>query len=123
MVAIPSLDELDLLHSHICTAVGDPKRIQILYALYEQPRNVSALVEALATPQPTISRHLTVLRDRSIVVAKRDGQSVVYSLSTPKIIEILDAMRQILRDSLDHKSNLLANEDSSEAITGETITV
>ncbi|GIK63287.1 MAG: hypothetical protein BroJett018_10810 [Chloroflexota bacterium] len=122
-MAIPSLDELDLLHSHICTAVGDPKRIQILYALYEQPRNVSALVEALATPQPTISRHLTVLRDRSIVVAKRDGQSVVYSLSTPKIIEILDAMRQILRDSLDHKSNLLANEDSSEAITGETITV
>ncbi|MBZ0318084.1 MAG: metalloregulator ArsR/SmtB family transcription factor [Anaerolineae bacterium] len=122
-MAIPSLDELDLLHSHICTAVGDPKRIQILYALYEQPRNVSALTEALATPQPTISRHLTVLRDRSIVVAKREGQSVVYSLSTPKIIEILDAMRQILRDSLDHKSNLLANEDSSEAITGETITV
>lgn len=122
-MAIPSLDELDLLHSHICTAVGDPKRIQILYALYEQPRNVSALVEALATPQPTISRHLTVLRDRSIVLAKREGQSVIYSLSTPKIIEILDAMRQILRDSLDHKSNLLANEDSSEAITGETITV
>ncbi len=122
-MAIPSLDELDLLHSHICTAVGDPKRIQILYALYEQPRNVSALVEALATPQPTISRHLTVLRDRSIVVAKREGQSVIYSLSTPQIIEILDAMRQILRDSLDHKSNLLANEDSSEAITGETITV
>lgn len=122
-MAIPSLDELDLLHSHICTAVGDPKRIQILYALSEQPRNVSALAEALATPQPTISRHLTVLRDRSIVVAKREGQSVIYSLSTPKIIEILDAMRQILRDSLDHKSNLLANEDSSEAITGETITV
>lgn len=122
-MAIPSLDELDLLHSHICTAVGDPKRIQILYALYEQPRNVSALADALATPQPTISRHLTVLRDRSIVVAKREGQSVIYSLSTPKIIEILDAMRQILRDSLDHKSNLLANEDSSEAITGETITV
>lgn len=122
-MAIPSLDELDLLHSHICTAVGDPKRIQILYALYEQPRNVSALADALATPQPTISRHLAVLRDRSIVVAKREGQSVIYSLSTPKIIEILDAMRQILRDSLDHKSNLLANEDSSEAITGETITV
>lgn len=122
-MAIPSLDELDLLHSHICTAVGDPKRIQILYALYEQPRNVSALADTLATPQPTISRHLTVLRDRSIVVAKREGQSVVYSLSTPKIIEILDAMRQILRDSLDQKSNLLANEDSSEAITGETITV
>lgn len=122
-MAIPSLDELDLLHSHICTAVGDPKRIQILYALYDQPRNVSALADDLATPQPTISRHLTVLRERSIVVAKREGQSVIYTLATPKIIEILDAMRQILRDSLDHKSNLLANEDSSGTITGETITV
>ncbi len=122
-MAIPSLDELGLLHSNICTAVGDPKRIQILYALYDQPRNVSALAEALATPQPTISRHLTVLRDRSIVMAKREGQSVIYSLSTPKIIEILDAMRQILRDSLDHKANLLPNEDSSGTITGEPITV
>lgn len=122
-MAIPSLDELGLLHSNICTAVGDPKRIQILYALYDQPRNVSALAEALATPQPTISRHLTLLRERSIVLAKREGQSVIYTLATPKIIEVLDAMRQILRDSLDHKANMLANEDSSEAITGETITV
>ncbi len=122
-MAIPSLDELGLLHSNICTAVGDPKRIQILYALYDQPHNVSALAEILATPQPTISRHLTLLRERSIVLAKREGQSVIYTLATPKIIEVLDAMRQILRDSLDRKANMLANEDSSEAITGETITV
>lgn len=121
-MAIPSLDELELLHSHICMAVGDPKRIQILYALHEHPRNVSSLVEALSTPQPTVSRHLTVLRERSIVVAKREGQSVNYSLANPKIIEVLDSMRQILRESLDLKSNMLANEDSNEAITGETMT-
>jgi len=38
-MSIPGTDELQLLHEQICQAVGDVKRIQILYALHEQPRH------------------------------------------------------------------------------------
>jgi ArsR family transcriptional regulator len=55
-MSFPSIDELRLLHDNICRALGDPKRIQMLYALDEQPRNVSALAAALDIPQPTVSR-------------------------------------------------------------------
>jgi DNA-binding transcriptional ArsR family regulator len=65
MSTIVALEELKLLHRNICQALGDPKRIQILYALHEQPSNVSALAEMLDTLQPTISRHLAVLRQRA----------------------------------------------------------
>lgn len=58
-----SLDELNLLHTKMCRVVGDPKRIQILYALAESPLSVGALTELLESPQPTISRHLAVLRE------------------------------------------------------------
>ena len=104
----PPLRELRLLHTNICKALGDPKRIQILYALDEQPRNVSALSIALEIPQPTVSRHLAILRQRSLVTTERNGQVVTYRLADPRIIEVLDTMRLILRDSLERQSSALA---------------
>ncbi|MCP4428660.1 MAG: winged helix-turn-helix transcriptional regulator [Chloroflexi bacterium] len=104
---IPSMEELGLLHSNICQALGDPKRIQILYALHDEPRHVSALASELGIPQPTVSRHLRVLRQRSLVKTERNGPAVVYSLATPKIISILDDMRSILRETLKRQSNIL----------------
>lgn len=104
----PTLEELNLLHANICKAMGDPKRIQILYTLQQEPLHVSALAEALHTPQPTISRHLAILRERALVDAQRDGAQVFYSLAAPEIIEILDDMRRLLRDVLRQQSQLVA---------------
>ena len=106
-MAFPPLSELRLLHANICQALGDPKRIQILYALDEQSRNVSSLASTLDIPQPTISRHLAILRQRSLVVTERNGQMVIYRLADQRIIEVLDSMRTILRDSLERQSNAL----------------
>jgi ArsR family transcriptional regulator len=106
-MAFPPLRELRLLHTNICKALGDPKRIQILYALDEQPRNVSSLASTLDIPQPTISRHLAILRQRSLVATERNGQMVIYRLADPRIIDVLDSMRTILRDSLERQSSAL----------------
>ena len=103
----PTLDELNLLHANICQALGDPKRIQILYALYEQPLHVTALAELLDTPQPTISRHLRVLRQRALVTTERNGAAVVYRLTDERMIAVLETMRQILRDSLSRQTDML----------------
>jgi ArsR family transcriptional regulator len=104
----PEIEELNLLHTHICSALGDPKRLQILYALAQAPRRVSALAEDLNTPQPTISRHLAILRQRSLVNSDRDGVAVTYSLADARIIKVLDIMRVVLRDALDRQANSLA---------------
>jgi ArsR family transcriptional regulator len=104
----PTLEELQLLHANICTALGDPKRILIMYALYEQPRHVTALADDLDMPQPTVSRHLRVLRQRQLVTTKRNGPAVVYQLSDTRIIDVLNTMRAILRDTLDRQSDMLA---------------
>lgn len=104
----PSIDELNLLHASVCQALGDPKRLNILYALNDRPRNVSQLAADLDMPQPTVSRHLQTLRDRHLVVAERDGAAVVYHLAEPRVIDVLDTMRQILRDSLARQTGLIA---------------
>lgn len=107
VVPYPALQELTLLHANICQALADPKRILILYALDEQPRHVSALAEELDIPQPTVSRHLRVLREQSLVFTERDGPAVIYRLADRRIIEVLNTMRQVMFDALERQSGLI----------------
>jgi ArsR family transcriptional regulator len=103
----PTLNELTLLHANICQALGDPRRILILYALRDQARHVSALADDLNMPQPTVSRHLQVLRQRALVIPERDGASVVYRLADERLVELLDTMRLVLRDALARQTSVL----------------
>lgn len=92
--------EVELLHNRVCYALSDPKRICILYLLAEGGRFVNEIAEVLDTPQPTVSRHLRVLRERELVHAERQGTAVCYSLVDKRIIEALDLMRGIVVSQL-----------------------
>jgi ArsR family transcriptional regulator len=87
-----------MLHDQVCSALGDPKRLMVLYLLDHRPYSVTELADELAVPQPTVSRHLKVLRDRCLVDAQRDGASVIYSLADRRVIQALDLLRAVLRD-------------------------
>ncbi len=104
---VPTLkQEIYQLHSRLCEGLADPKRILMLYALHEESLNVTELAQALDLPQPTVSRHLKQLRDRGLVQAQREGQSVYYSVADRRIIEALDLMRAVLADQLESQVSL-----------------
>ncbi|QPC81355.1 winged helix-turn-helix transcriptional regulator [Phototrophicus methaneseepsis] len=107
-MSIPTLEELSLLHTNICHAIGDPKRILILYTLQESPLNVTELTEKLGMPQPTVSRHLAILRERSLVQCERDGTTVTYHLADDRIISVLNIMRNVLRDIVEGAADSLS---------------
>ncbi len=93
-------EEVVRLHAQVCSGLADPNRILILYTLAENPHCVNDIAAALELPQPTVSRHLKILLDRGIVRAEREGQSINYRLSDPRIIQALDLLRSILADQL-----------------------
>jgi DNA-binding transcriptional ArsR family regulator len=103
--------EVSLLHANICQALADPKRILMLYALHERPMHVHELADALQVPQPTISRHLKVLRERQLVSAEREGPSVRYSLADERVISALDVLRSVLLGTLSRQGLLAENMD------------
>jgi ArsR family transcriptional regulator len=103
--------EIHQLHSRMCEGLADPTRILILYALAEAPRNVGELAEALHAPQPTVSRHLKVLRDRGMVNAERIGPAVRYSLGDARLIEALDLLRAVLASQLRSQAALAATAE------------
>lgn len=100
--------EVNQLHADICSALADPTRILILYLLGERPYTVGELAITLNASQPTTSRQLKILRERGLVRAIRQAQSVEYSLNDPRIIEALDLLRAVLRDTISQQASLIA---------------
>ena len=99
-------DEIAQVHAQFCRGLSDPTRVMIVYLLSQKNHNVNELVEHLDLPQPTVSRHLKILRDRGIVIAKREGQCVQYHLSDSRITDALDLLRSIMADQLASKGDL-----------------
>jgi ArsR family transcriptional regulator len=101
------VDEINLLHARVCQGLADPTRILILYSLADKPYHVTELAEALDTPQPTISRHLKVLRERGLVTSSREGNAVLYELHDRRVIEALDLLRAVMSDILLEQADLI----------------
>jgi ArsR family transcriptional regulator len=99
--------ELNQLHADFCSGLADAKRLLLLYTLAEGPKYVNDLAEILSMSQPAVSRHLKILRDRGMVVARRTGTQVEYRLSDPRLIEALDLLRAAMRDVLTHRAEVL----------------
>lgn len=67
----------------IFRVLGDQTRLRALMALQHGELNVSALCDALRAPQPTVSRHLGILRMAGLVNNRRKGKEIFYSLGGP----------------------------------------
>lgn len=93
-------EEVVRLHAQVCSGLADPNRILIIYSLAEGPRNVNDIAARVELPQPTVSRHLKILRERGIVRSERDGQTMNYHLSDMRFIQALDLLRATLADQL-----------------------
>ena len=100
------VEEVNLLHAQMCQGLADPTRILILYLLAESPRHVTELAEMSGASQPTVSRHLKVLRDRGLVTATREGNTIRYTLRDPRVIQALDLLRAVMADVLSQQAGL-----------------
>jgi DNA-binding transcriptional ArsR family regulator len=81
-------------------ALAHPVRIKILEILVRGGRTVQELQEALGLEQPIVSQQLVVLRNQSIVAARKEGLFVRYTLRDPLIGQLLDVARQIFNNHL-----------------------
>ncbi len=90
--------EICELHARVCKALADGKRLLIINELRDGPRTVGEVVAALGISQANASQHLSVLRDRRIVTARRSGSNVYYSLTSLKIIEAIDLLCEFMAE-------------------------
>lgn len=70
-------------------ALSDPTRRKILELLSEKDRNAGEIAEYFQISKPSISHHLSILKNAGLVIDERQGQNIVYSLNTTVFQDII----------------------------------
>ena len=99
--------QLYSLQAQVCQLLADPSRLELLHLLGAGERTVGELVTATGLRQANVSQHLTLLRQRGIVAARRAGTTVLYALAYPEILEACAITRNILLRQLEATSALV----------------
>jgi DNA-binding transcriptional ArsR family regulator len=87
-------DSLRQFKADVFQALAHPTRIAIVELLRDGPLSAGKLIERLAIEQANASQHLAVLRSKQIVLNRKEGNQVFYSLRDPILSEVLDLMRR-----------------------------
>lgn len=100
--------QLQIWKAEFFKALAHPARIRILEHIRDGAKPAGEILEALGLEQSNGSQHLAVLRNKNILLARREGATVLYSVRDPMLFEILDLLRQYFYEHLSEVQGLLA---------------
>jgi DNA-binding transcriptional ArsR family regulator len=89
--------------------LGHPARIRVLELLSEREHAVAEMLPEVGVEPTSLSQQLAVLRRAGLVVARKEGSTVFYSLTSPQVAELLAVARRILTEVLTGQVSLLAD--------------
>ena len=99
-------DEVYKMHAQICKALADPKRLLIINDLRDGEKTVGDLAESLELPQATVSQHLAILRQRSLVYSRREGVHVYYRIANDKVTRAFDLLGEVMAEQMAKEQEL-----------------
>jgi ArsR family transcriptional regulator len=105
-------DSLRRFKADIFQALAHPTRIAIIELLEGGELSAGDLMEKLGMEQANISQHLAILRGKQLVVNRKAGNKVIYSVRDPIIIQVLTLMRRYFQAHLKESLELLDEMDS-----------
>lgn len=84
-------------------AMAHPLRLKILCILGGHDEvSVQDIVDQVGTSQSNISQHLSILRDKGILAARKDANKVYYRIGDPKILLLIGSLREVFCSSVKH---------------------
>lgn len=90
------------MQNSVFTALGHPLRRQVMALLRKGPKTSGELAEAFDASWPTVSRHLSVLKEADLITAERKGTSIIYRANTSVLEDAAAALLALVgKDSGD----------------------
>lgn len=92
------------MYANIFRALAHPKRIKIIELLEKQGKTcVCEIATQIQTDQPSVSKHLNILRNAGIIDSEKRGLRVEYWLKTPVVSELLKGVQEILKKDMESR--------------------
>jgi DNA-binding transcriptional ArsR family regulator len=100
-------DALRKFKAGIFKVLAHPTRIHIIEILRSGEFSVSAILEQVKVEPANLSQHLSILRQNHLVVTRKKGNQVLYTLSNPLLAEVLNAMRKYFQNHFEDSIAML----------------
>ena len=99
--------ELRRFKAEIFQALAHPTRIAIVETLRSGEMSAGQIIEQLGLEQANVSQHFGVLRSKQVIVNRKEGNQVFYSLRDPALVEVLDILKRYFYSQLAQTASML----------------
>jgi ArsR family transcriptional regulator, virulence genes transcriptional regulator len=103
------MDQLYELHADVCKIFSHAKRLEIIDSLKDRELSAAELIEKIGLSKANLSQHMSVLKSKGVILTRREGISIFYRISNPKIIQACNLMREILMEQLQEKGKIASS--------------
>jgi DNA-binding transcriptional ArsR family regulator len=93
-------DQIYSYHADMCQVFSHPKRLEIINTLRNGEMTVTELSQSLGMTVANMSQHLSLMRDRHILLSRKEGNMVFYRIANPKLLNCFDIMREMLFEQI-----------------------
>ena len=107
------LEALRKFKAEIFQALAHPTRIHIIETLADGEMSVGAILTRVKVEPANLSQHLSVLRLKKLVITRKEGNQVHYSVRDPLVIEVLDTMRKYFQRHFEDAIEMLKSMGES----------
>ncbi len=97
------------MQAGISKTLSSPIRLAILHTLRDNEKSVNELTDILGISQSNLSQHLALMRQMGILKTRKQGTSIYYSVTNPKINQACDMVREVLLDQLRQRQKLASS--------------
>ena len=96
------------MQANICKVFSHPKRLEILCELKSGEKSFGELQDTTSLSKANLSQHLSILRERGVINARRESQHMYFSVANPKITQACELMHEVLCEQIEAQHKVTA---------------
>ena len=105
-------DQIYTYHAEMCKVFSHPKRLELINILRDGEMSAGELRGKLGLAPANLSQHLTMMRERHILVSRKEGNMVYYRIANHRLLEAFDLLREILFEQIRQDAALIQGQAS-----------
>ena len=105
-------DQIYAYHAEMCQVLSHPKRLEAINVLRDGEMSVTDLSQKLGLTVGNLSQHLSMMKERHVLLTRKEGNMVYYRIANPKLIRCFDMMREMLFEQIRQDAALIQGKTS-----------
>jgi len=100
-------ERIYVYHAEMCQVFSHPKRLEVINVLRDGEMTVTELSQKLGLSLGNLSQHLSMMKERHVLLSRKEGNMVYYRIANPKLIRCFDMMREMLFEQIRQDAALI----------------